>query len=159
MHTRLRHQYSSLGADLFRANIINDPSWPCGCPLKDDIHYLLECPLYTNAKMQLFMNIIPYTVISIENLLFGSDNSTDENNLIVFRNVQNIYIILIDLDDMKLYSVLRMLSYICTQSPYPFFFPPLVYQIYLCIHLLYMQLAVIFIFMCIALLYGADVLS
>jgi hypothetical protein len=31
--------------------------------------------------------ITPYTVISIENLLFGSDNLTDENNLIVFRNV------------------------------------------------------------------------
>jgi hypothetical protein len=41
-----------------------------------------------NARMQLFMNITPYTVISIENLLFGSDNLTDENNLIVFRNVQ-----------------------------------------------------------------------
>jgi hypothetical protein len=30
--------------------------------------------------MPLFMNISPYTVISIENLLFGSDNLTDENN-------------------------------------------------------------------------------
>jgi hypothetical protein len=37
---------------------------------------------------KLFMNITPYTVISIETLLFGSDNLTDENNLIVFRNVQ-----------------------------------------------------------------------
>jgi hypothetical protein len=34
------------------------------------------------------MNITPYTVISIETLLFGSDNLTDEHNLIVFRNVQ-----------------------------------------------------------------------
>jgi hypothetical protein len=34
------------------------------------------------------MSITPYTVISIENLLFGSDNLTDENNLIVLRNVQ-----------------------------------------------------------------------
>jgi hypothetical protein len=34
------------------------------------------------------MSITPYTVISIENLLFGSDNLTDENNLTVFRNVQ-----------------------------------------------------------------------
>jgi hypothetical protein len=34
------------------------------------------------------MNITPCTLISIENLLFGSDNLTDENNLIVFRNVQ-----------------------------------------------------------------------
>jgi hypothetical protein len=38
--------------------------------------------------MQLFMNITPYTVILIETLLFGSDNLTDEHNLIVFRNVQ-----------------------------------------------------------------------
>jgi hypothetical protein len=38
--------------------------------------------------MQLFMSITRYTVISIENLLVGSDNLTDENNLIVFRNVQ-----------------------------------------------------------------------
>ena len=45
---------------------------------------LLECPLYTNARMQLFMNITPYTVISIENLLFGSDNLTDENNLYIY---------------------------------------------------------------------------
>jgi hypothetical protein len=52
------------------------------------MHYLLECPLYTNARMQLLMNITPYTVISIENLLFGSDNLTDENNLIVLRNVE-----------------------------------------------------------------------
>jgi len=48
IHTRLRHQCSSLGADLFRANIVSDPSCPCGCPLEDEdaIHYLLECPLY-----------------------------------------------------------------------------------------------------------------
>jgi len=88
IHTRVRHQCSSLGADLFRANIINDPICLYGYPLEDVIHYLLECPLYAKARMQLFMNITPYTVISIENLLFGSDNLTDENNLIVFRNVQ-----------------------------------------------------------------------
>jgi hypothetical protein len=88
IHTRLRHQCSSLGADLFRGNIIIDPSCACGCPSKDPIHYWLECPLYTNASMQLIMNFTPYTVISIENLLFGSDNLPDENNLIVLRNVQ-----------------------------------------------------------------------
>ena len=59
IHTRLRHQCSSLGADLFRANITNDPSCPFGFPLEDAIHYLWECPLYTNARMQLFMNITP----------------------------------------------------------------------------------------------------
>jgi hypothetical protein len=91
IHTRLRHQCSPLGADLFRANIINDSSCPYGCPLEDDIHYLLECPLYANAGMKLLMNSAPYAVISIETLLFGSDNITDETNLIVFTNEQ-IYI-------------------------------------------------------------------
>jgi hypothetical protein len=42
----------------------------------------------TNVRMQLFINITQYTVISIETLLFGSDNLTDETNLIMFRNVQ-----------------------------------------------------------------------
>ena len=88
IHTRLRHQCSSLGTDLFRASIISDPSCACGCPLEDAFNYLLEWPLYTNARMQLFMSISPYTVISIENLLFGTDDLTDEHNLIVFRNVQ-----------------------------------------------------------------------
>jgi hypothetical protein len=37
------------------------------------------------------MNIAPYAAISIVTLLFGSDNITDETNLIVFTNVQ-IYI-------------------------------------------------------------------
>jgi hypothetical protein len=60
-----------------------------------------------------------YTDISIETLLFGSNNLTDEINIIVFWNVQNyIYhsnrlgwyeIILCTQDDMKLYSVLRMI--------------------------------------------------
>jgi hypothetical protein len=39
------------------ATIINDPSCACGCPLEDAIHYLLECPLYMNAKMQLIMSV------------------------------------------------------------------------------------------------------
>ena len=62
--------------------------------------------------MKLFMNITPYAVISIETLLFSSDNLTDETNLIVFTNVQKyIYhsnrfgwyeIILCTQDDMQL---------------------------------------------------------
>jgi hypothetical protein len=60
IHIRLRPQCSSLGADLFRANIIIDPSCPCRCPLEDAIHYLLQCPLYRNAGMQLFINVTSY---------------------------------------------------------------------------------------------------
>jgi hypothetical protein len=48
IHTRLRHECSSLGVDLFRASIINNPSCPCGCPLEDDIHYLCIINVYIN---------------------------------------------------------------------------------------------------------------
>ena len=84
---------------------------------------MVICPLCPGV-LYIEVKIILY----IENLLFGSDNLTDENNLIVFRNVQkyiNIDTILIDLNDTKLYHVLRMLSFICTQSPYPPLFSPL----------------------------------
>jgi hypothetical protein len=121
-------------------NIISDPSCACGCPLEDAIHYLLECPLYTNARMQLIMSITPYTVISIENLSFGSDNLTDENNLIVFRNVQKY---IHHSNRFEWYDIIP-----CTQDaiiylhsiPLSPLFPPItsVYQIYSCIHLSYM---------------------
>jgi hypothetical protein len=52
------------------------------------IHWLLEWLFHTNARMQLFMKMTPYTHISIENLLFGSGSLTDESNLIVVRNAQ-----------------------------------------------------------------------
>jgi hypothetical protein len=44
---------------------------------------MVICPLCAGV-LYIEVKIILY----IENLLFGSDNLTDENNLIVFRNVQ-----------------------------------------------------------------------
>ena len=46
LHARLRHQCSSLNADLFRINITKDPKCRCGAPFEYSIHYLMECPLY-----------------------------------------------------------------------------------------------------------------
>ena len=46
---------------------------------------------------------------------------------------KNIYTIPIDLNDTKVYSVLRMLSFICTQSPYP----PFLYYVNCCHFLIY----------------------
>ena len=100
--------------------------------------------------MQLFMNITPYTVISIETLLFGSDTLTDETNLIVFTIVQHIYILLIDLDDLKLYPVLRMLSYICTQSRFFLFFtPPFLFIKYIYVYIYYICNLLSFSYLCV----------
>ena len=53
---------------------------------------------------------------------------------------KNIYIIPIDLGDVKLYSVLRMISYICTQSP---FFPH-----HFCLSNIFMYTFIIYVTCC-----------
>ena len=54
LHARLRHQCSSLNADLFRIHITNDPKCRCGAPFEYSIHYLMECPLYQYERYCLF---------------------------------------------------------------------------------------------------------
>ncbi|CAG2220634.1 unnamed protein product [Mytilus edulis] len=89
LHTKLRHRCSPLKADLYRVNLVNDPSCECGCPLEDSIHFFLECPLYINFRNQLFKNIQHLADISIEHILFGTDEITVEQNTILFRNVHS----------------------------------------------------------------------
>ena len=45
LHTRLRHQCSSLNADLSRIHVINNYKCNCGASFEDAIHNFLECPL------------------------------------------------------------------------------------------------------------------
>ncbi|CAG2257504.1 unnamed protein product [Mytilus edulis] len=89
LHTKFRHRCSHLKADLYRVNLVNDPSCECGCPLEDSIHFFLECPLYINFRNQLFKNIQHLADISIEHILFGTDEITVEQNTILFRNVHS----------------------------------------------------------------------
>jgi hypothetical protein len=74
LHTRLRHQCSSLNSDLYRINIINDPKCQCGAPYENSIHYLMECPLYQTERYCLFRN-----------LLFGNDEINMNKNSIIFQ--------------------------------------------------------------------------
>jgi hypothetical protein len=70
LHTRLRHQCSSLNADLSRIHVINNYKCSCGASFEDAIHYFLECPLYLNER----------TLINIEILLFGNDDYSYDVN-------------------------------------------------------------------------------
>lgn len=44
--SRLRNECSSLNADLFRLNIVNDPSYSCGYASENSFHYFFECSKY-----------------------------------------------------------------------------------------------------------------
>ena len=88
MHTRIRHRCSSLKADLFRCNIVNDPACACGWVVEDAIHFLLECNLFYRAREQLKDNLSFLREIEIGTLLFGNDNLSIELNRTIFKSVQ-----------------------------------------------------------------------
>ncbi len=89
IHTKLRHRCSSLNADLYRVNLSNDPSCACGCPLEDAIHFLLEYPLFLNARVKYLVPLSRILTLDIETLLFGSTTSSIEFNTNLFRNVHD----------------------------------------------------------------------
>ena len=85
IHTRLRHRSSTLGADLFRVNLTEDPSCQCGWPFEDCIHFFLECPLYVNQRNSFIDTIEEAGDEKITTILFGNElasNATNRNNFI-----------------------------------------------------------------------------
>ena len=73
---------------IYRVNLVNDSSCLCGWPLEDAIHYFLECPLYLNFRVELMRNT-QFVTFSIENILFGNETLSDEQNKVLFRNVHS----------------------------------------------------------------------
>ena len=55
IHTRLRHRYSSLNADVFHVHFANDPSCICGCAFED---FILECCLCNAAREELKLALV-----------------------------------------------------------------------------------------------------
>ena len=83
LHTRLRHQCSSLKADLSRIHVINNYKCNCGASFEDAIHYFLECPLYLSERRTLLSDCDDIN-INIEILLLGNDDySYDVNSKIL----------------------------------------------------------------------------
>jgi hypothetical protein len=71
-----------------RVNLKNDPRCVCGHLFEDAIHFFLECPLYQHDRTSLFNyfnNIVP---ISIEYILFGCNEISEELNTLLFKSVQ-----------------------------------------------------------------------
>lgn len=90
LHTRLRHQCSSLNADLARIHVVNNPMCSCGSPYEDAIHYFMECPKYQNERTNLYSKLVNID-INIETLLFGNDDYSDNQNSAIFEDVR-VYI-------------------------------------------------------------------
>jgi hypothetical protein len=87
LHTRLRHQCSSLKADLSRIHVINNYKCNCGASFKDAMHCFLECPLYLNKRRPLLSDCDDIN-INIEILLFGNDDYSYDVNSKLFGKVR-----------------------------------------------------------------------
>ena len=88
IHTKLRHRCSDFNADLHRVNLKNNPRCVCGHLFEDAIHSFLECPLYQHDRTSLFNYFNNIVAISIENILFGCNEISEELNTLLFKSVQ-----------------------------------------------------------------------
>ena len=57
LHTKIRLQASSLNAHMFSFGLTASPQCKCGHRREDTTHYLLSCPLYTDARDELFQTL------------------------------------------------------------------------------------------------------
>jgi hypothetical protein len=96
IHTKLRHRCGGLNADLYRVHFKDDPRCVCGHLLEDAIHFFLECPLYQHNRTSLFNyfnNIVP---ISIEYIVFGCKEISEEFNTLFFKSMQKLVDLIIN---------------------------------------------------------------
>ena len=77
-----------MNVDLFRVHLANDPGYIFGCAFEDEIHFILECCIYNEAREELKRRLVFLHELKIEVLLFCDDTLTDMQNLQIFRSVQ-----------------------------------------------------------------------
>ena len=85
LQARLRMECSALNADLYRKNIVNSPSCQCG-GFENAQHLFFTCPLYAESRKNLSIRLDNY---SINQLLYGIEDSTLQENTTLFIEVQN----------------------------------------------------------------------
>ena len=90
LHTKLRHQCSSLKYDLFRVNLVDSPVCYCGHPCENAFHFFCECIIFNNERSILLQNLnILHVDFTLPLLLFGNPQLSTELNTNIFRHVHH----------------------------------------------------------------------
>ena len=88
IHTRLRTGCSSLNYDLFLKNILDDPLCRCNSgSVENAQHFLLNCRLYREQRIELYDTVSQYCNITLDVLLYGDESLSYETNISVFEAV------------------------------------------------------------------------
>ena len=91
-HAQMRLCCSKLNAHLFSLHVKDSPACQCGYNYEDVAHYLLHCPLYYASRQVMFQSLYAYidmNNISIDDLLYGLPQATNDTNCFIFEIVQN----------------------------------------------------------------------
>ena len=88
--TQLRCFASFLNYDLFKVNIVSDPSCRCGANREDSYHFFFDCSHYSNIRHTLFQNLnwLPnYCALDLTLSTCGNPTLSYEQNEIIFKHV------------------------------------------------------------------------
>ena len=89
LHTRLRTGCSSLSYDLYSKNIIESPLCNCRCcDTENADHFFFRCHLYRNHRQELMATISQHGNITLNIILNGDLNLSNESNMVIFEAVQ-----------------------------------------------------------------------
>ncbi len=88
-HARLRMGCSGLNSDLFNnLHVIDSPLCRCGGTYETAHHFLVECPLYQEERLEFKAEIIKIGDFESKTLLYGNENLSYEANCRIFDAVQ-----------------------------------------------------------------------
>ena len=88
LHARLRNNCSDLKSDLFQNHLTDSLSCSCGNVNESAIHYFFECENYSNPRLVKFRSIRKCHPLSLNTVLFGKSNLSDDDNFLLFQAVQ-----------------------------------------------------------------------
>ena len=88
--TQFRRSATFLNYDLWRFNIILDPSCRCGAQQEDSTHFFFDCPIYNDLRDILIneLNWLPVELnLNLKLLTSGDKSLTNEQNEEIFKTV------------------------------------------------------------------------
>ena len=88
LHAILRNNCSDLKSDLFQNHLTDSLSCSCGNVNENAIHYFFECENYSNPRPVMFRSTRKFHPLSLNKVLFGKSNLSDDDNFLLFQAVQ-----------------------------------------------------------------------
>ena len=78
--TRIRHNCSSLNADLHRVKIVPSPTCSCGALHESSHHFFFECSNYINQRNNLLRDLSFIPIVTLDTLLYGCSTFDEQRN-------------------------------------------------------------------------------